>query len=350
MHILHINLARGFRGGERQTALLIEGLEKTYPSLQQSLIIRSDSPLPEVLAKKTSVNIIKIKQPYIAYIFGIKKEFDIVHAHDAKACHLAYLLSLRTFAPYMITRRMDRAPRANWFTHKVYQHAFHVVSLSSAIDKIIRAYQSGLTCSVIPSMAANLPTEPLTITNIRKSYPNKILIGQVGALVERHKGQQYTIEAARRLEATHPHLHFLLIGDGADESTLKQKARGLTNIEFVGFKSNIGDYLRALDIFLFPSLQEGLGSTLLDAMEASLPIVAAEVGGIPDLIRHKENGLLVPPQDALAIANAILELVGNRPLARNLGEQGNVEVALYSPAIISQRYMEVYKTICDGEP
>jgi glycosyltransferase involved in cell wall biosynthesis len=199
-------------------------------------------------------------------------------------------------------------------------------------------------------MAANLTTNALTATKIRESYPNKTLIGQVGALVERHKGQQYTIEAARHLETTHPHLHFLLIGDGQDEALLKQKAQGLTNIEFIGFKSNIGDYLRALDIFLFPSLQEGLGSTLLDAMEAGLPIVAAEVGGIPDIIKHKINGLLIPPQDALAIANAILVLVKNVAFAKNLGEQGNTEVINYSPAVISQRYMDVYKTICNGEP
>jgi glycosyltransferase involved in cell wall biosynthesis len=350
MHILHINLATGFRGGERQTALLIDGLASTYPKLQQSLIIRSDSLLADILLESTRVNIIKIKQPYVAYIFGIKKQYDLVHAHDAKACHFAYLLSLRAHIPYVITRRMDRAPKVNWFTQKVYQHASHVVSLSSAIDKIINVYQSKLTTSIIPSMAANLTTNALTATKIRESYPNKTLIGQVGALVERHKGQQYTIEAARHLETTHPHLHFLLIGDGQDEAMLKQKAQGLTNIEFVGFKSNIGDYLRALDIFLFPSLQEGLGSTLLDAMEASLPIVASEVGGIPDLIKHEKNGLLVPPQDALAIANAILLIAENKPLAKSLGEQGNIDVVNYTPAVISQRYMEVYESICSGEP
>jgi glycosyltransferase involved in cell wall biosynthesis len=350
MHILHINLATGFRGGERQTALLIGGLANAHPKLQQSLIIRSDSLLADVLTTSARVNVIKVKRPYVAYIFGLKKEFDIVHAHDAKACHFAYLLSLRRHIPYIITRRMDRAPKANWFTQKVYRHAAHIVSLSSAIDKIINAYQSNLTTSIIPSMAANLPTELLAINKIRGSHPNKTLIGQVGALVERHKGQQYTIEAARHLETTHPHLHFLLIGDGQDEALLKQKAQGLTNIEFIGFKSNIGDYLRALDIFLFPSLQEGLGSTLLDAMEAGLPIVAAEVGGIPDIIKHKINGLLIPPQDALAIANAILVLVKNVAFAKNLGEQGNTEVINYSPAVISQRYMDVYKTICNGEP
>ena len=346
MHILHINLAKGFRGGERQTALLIDGIANAYPSIKQSLVIRSDSPLPNALKNSTRINIIRVKRPSIAYIFGLKKEFDVIHAHEAKACHFAYLLSMWANTPFIITRRMDRAPKNDWFTHKVYQHASHIVSLSSAIDKIINAYQSELNTSIIPSMAAALQTNTSSIAKIRETYPKKILIGHVGALVERHKGQQYIIEAARHLETMHPHLHFLLIGEGQDELTLKQKAQGLSNIEFVGFKSNVGDYLSALDVFVFPSLQEGLGSTLLDAMEASLPIIASEAGGIPDIIKHKKNGLLIPPRDSLAIVEALLLLLENKSLAKELGEQGKTETKLYSPAVISQRYMEIYKTIC----
>jgi glycosyltransferase involved in cell wall biosynthesis len=349
MHILHINLAKGFRGGERQTALLIDGLANAYPKLQQSLIIRSNSPLSDALTKSTRVNIIRVKRPTTAYLLGLKKEFDIVHAHEAKACHFAYLLSLCKNIPYILTRRMDRAPKTNWFTKKVYQHSSHIVSLSSAIDRIINNYQSNLSTSIIPSMAANLPTNTLSIAEIRKSYPEKTLIGHVGALVQRHKGQQYIIEAARHLETTHPHLHFLLIGEGQDEAILKLQAKGLTNIEFLGFKSNIGDYLCALDIFIFPSLQEGLGSTLLDAMEASLPIIASIAGGIPDIIKHEKNGLLIPPQDYLAIVNAVLLLVENKSLAETVGKQGKAEATQYSPYVISQRYMEIYKTICDSK-
>jgi glycosyltransferase involved in cell wall biosynthesis len=349
MHILHINLATGFRGGERQTALLIDGLANAYPELEQSLIIRSDSPLPDALTKSTRVNIIRVKQPYVAYIFSLKKEFNIIHAHEAKACHFAYLLSMRSNTPYIITRRMDRAPKTNWFTQKVYQQASHVVSLSSAINQIINNYHSKLNTSIIPSMAASLPFNALSIAKIRESYPKKTLVGHVGALVERHKGQQYIIEAARHLQATQPHLHFLLIGEGQDEAILKQQAKGLTNIEFIGFKLNVGDYLRALDIFIFPSLQEGLGSTLLDAMEANLPIIASKVGGIPDIIKHEKNGILIPSRDSLAIANAILLLLSNNTLAKTLGNQGKIEVVKYSPAVISQRYMEAYKIIYNSE-
>jgi glycosyltransferase involved in cell wall biosynthesis len=345
MHILHINLATGFRGGERQTALLIDGLANAYPKLQQSLIVKCGSPLPAALTSINRVNIIRVKQPTIAYIFGLKKEFDIVHAHEAKACHFAYLLSVWTNTPYIITRRMDRAPKTNWFTQKVYQHASHIVSLSSAIDKIINNYLSGLNTSIIPSMAANLPTNALSITKIRESHPQKTLIGHVGALVERHKGQQYIIEAAHHLETTHPHLHFLLIGEGQDEATLKQQAKGLTNLEFVGFKPNVGDYLRALDIFIFPSLQEGLGSTLLDAMDAQLPIIASNAGGIPDLIKHEVNGLLIEPQNTQAIIDNLLRLTQDLELAGKLAKAGKKKSTEYTPDIISKRYMNIYQSI-----
>jgi glycosyltransferase involved in cell wall biosynthesis len=84
-------------------------------------------------------------------------------------------------------------------------------------------------------------------------------------------------------------------------------------------------------------------------MEASLPIIASAAGGIPDIIKHEKNGLLIPPQDSLAIANAVVLLVENKSLAETLGKQGKAETTQYSPCVISQRYMEIYKTICDSK-
>jgi glycosyltransferase involved in cell wall biosynthesis len=345
MHIAHINLAKGFRGGERQTELLIDSLAETCPLLKQSLIVRHDSPLPSRLKSLHKINIIKVNKPYFIHALLLKEHFDIIHAHEAKACHFAHVLSKKTKCIYMMTRRMDRAPKNDWFTRKVYEECTHIVCLSSAIETIIKQYIPSLNTSIIPDMKAGLSFDEDNIKKIRNSLPKKIIVGHVGALVSNDKGQEYILQAAKILQQTHPSIHFLLVGEGSDEATLKKQAEDLKNISFVGFKNNIGDYLRAFDIFLFPSLQEGLGSTLLDAMEAKLPIIATNIGGIPDIIQHEKNGLLIESKNAQNIVDEVLSLLKKNTLAKSLAQQGLSDSVQYSPAVIGKRYMDIYKKL-----
>lgn len=344
MNILHINLARGFRGGERQTLLLIKALAEHYPNCQQALLTRYDSPLQEQAMGIKNLERIKIRRFFPWRLLNLKKH-DVIHAHEAKACHLAWLLFSMTKTPYLITRRMDRAPKNNGFTRRVYRHCGYLVSLSSAIADIMTGIYPELPNGIIPSMKASLEVNPDRVRAIRQGYPNKILAGHVGALVARHKGQDYLLEAARLLEKSRPELHFLLLGEGVDEPALKQRAAELSNVSFIGFKHNIGDYYQAFDIFLFPSLEEGLGSALLDAMDAQLPIIASRVGGIPDIIRDGENGRLIPARDATAMVNAIVELLDNNVLARKLAAQARRDAEDYQPTQISQSYMNIYQTL-----
>jgi glycosyltransferase involved in cell wall biosynthesis len=345
MHILHINLAKGFRGGERQTGLLIDGLTEAYPKIKQTLLVRDDSPLPDALKKKHKISVIKIRKPYILSIFKIKNDVDIIHAHEAKACHIAYLLAKKNNTPYIITRRMDRAPKRDWFTKNIYRNVSHIVSLSSAIETIILKQYPLAESTIIPSMNASLVAEANAVNKITQQYPNKIIVGHIGALVKKHKGQHLIIDAAKELERSHSNIQFLLLGSGKDEEALKKQAQGLKNVVFLGYHYDVGNYIRTFDIFIFPSLEEGLGSTLLDVMEAKIPIIASSAGGIPDIIRHNENGILIPPKDSSAIIDAILMLIENKKLAQQLSEKGYSEVQKYRPDTISRRYMAIYKNI-----
>jgi glycosyltransferase involved in cell wall biosynthesis len=349
MHILHINLAKGFRGGERQTSLLINGLSKQFPELQQTLMIRSGSPLPNFITND-GVKILSFRWPLIGCLFTSFKNIHLVHAHEAKACHIALLIFKIKKIPYLITRRMDRSPKINLFTKTIYKNVAQVACLSSAIEKIMQCYNRKSKTEIIPSMAASLEYKDETINEIKRHYNQQgktILIGNVGALVKKHKGQHLIIEAARIIEHRHPQVHFLLVGDGYDKDELQEQALGLSNIDFVGFKSNVGDYLRAFDIFLFPSLQEGLGSTILDAMEAQLPIIATDAGGIPDLIKNNDTGILIEPESSQAIVDAIEKLINDKKLANQLAQNGNQKVKNYSPDAISKRYMESYRHILE---
>ncbi|MCW8927219.1 MAG: glycosyltransferase family 4 protein, partial [Gammaproteobacteria bacterium] len=173
-------------------------------------------------------------------------------------------------------------------------------------------------------------------------FAGKFLIGHIGALVNYHKGQQYLIEAARKLATKYPQMHFIFLGRGKDEAWFRELAQGLDNITFEGFVDNVGDYLEVFDLFAFPSLQEGLGSILLDAMRAKLPVVASNVDGIPDLIHQGRNGLLVPVCESQALEQAIERLYRDEALRKELSEQAKVDAFDYVPEKITQRIIDLY--------
>lgn len=342
--ICHINLAKGFRGGERQTELLIRAIG-AFEDVSQTAILRKDSPLIDRLdGSCPRLDLHVVSKPYIRYAFLIRN-CSLVHAHEAKAAQFAYLSSRLYRRPYLITRRVPNPIKSNPLSRRIYVKSNRVVALSGAIRDLLVKYDSRLKPVIIPSMVSNLPFDPVSKDEIRRRFAGKFLVGHAGALVNRHKGQQFLIEAARTLQNDCPEIHFLLLGNGEDERWLRSQAIGLSNVTFEGFRENLGDYLAAFDLFVFPSLQEGLGSVLLDAMQFRLPIVASNVDGIPDIIEHAKNGMLVPPGNAAALVMAIKALYYNGQMRKVISENGYSESIRYQPRAIAERYLSIYQEI-----
>lgn len=347
MKICHINLAKGFRGGERQTLLLIEALAKR--NIKQQAVVRYDSPLINYLSE-VECDLITLRKPYWLNLFFKKIDADLVHAHEAKAAQLALLNYHFKKIPYCITRRVPNLPKQNFFNRNIYQSAAKVIALSSAIKQSLKHLMDNHSVAIIPSMFASLTSDVEKVRTIKNRYADKFIVGHIGALVNKHKGQFYLIEAARQLQQSCPQIQFILLGSGYDEQQLKQQAKGLKNIEFTGFVTDVGSYLQSFDLFAFPSLQEGLGSILLDAMQAELPIVGSDVDGIPDIIQHNENGLLVPPADSAALAKAIMTLYNDADLRCRLVQSAKQRLSDYSPANIADDYLNIYQSLLSHRP
>ncbi len=150
------------------------------------------------------------------------------------------------------------------------------------------------------------------------------VVGTIGRLVT-IKGHRYLIEAAKCVIEKAPRTVFVFIGDGDLERELEEQARALEirkNIIFAGWRSDVAEILYTFDILAFPSLNEGMGKVLVEAMVACKPIVASMVGGIVDLVKHGVNGILVPPKDSEALCRGILRLLTNKDLANQLGKCG----------------------------
>ncbi len=179
----------------------------------------------------------------------------------------------------------------------------------------------------------------------RNGFAGKLIVGHVGALDNGQKGQEFIIAVARELERSHPDVHFMLVGGGDDEAMLKAAAAGLSNITFTGFVDNVGDYLAAFDIFVLPSNREGIGSILLDAMEQGLPVVASRVGGVPDIVHHGDNGLLIDPASPAQLRDAILALRADPALRRAYGERGREFAKNFTGDVMWRKYFALYESL-----
>jgi glycosyltransferase involved in cell wall biosynthesis len=154
--------------------------------------------------------------------------------------------------------------------------------------------------------------------------PEQPVIGSV-ALLRPQKAHHVLIRAVATLVSEWPDLQVLLVGDGPEHAALERLAAELgvsDAIRFLGYRNDVPDVLRALDVAVSSSDFEGSPAAILEYMDASLPVVATAVGGVPDLIESGTHGLLVPAGDPTALASAIAEILRDRERGRAMGERG----------------------------
>lgn len=161
--------------------------------------------------------------------------------------------------------------------------------------------------------------------------PQGPVVGTVAALVP-VKGLEYFLEAARSVSSEVPRTAFVIAGGGVLEETLRKMAKDLgLDVRFLGPRKDVPLVLSALDVFVLPSLSEGMGLSIMEAMAAGLPVVATEVGGVPELVVDGSTGILVPPKDPDALAEAILECIREKGRAEEMGRRGRERVRASFP-------------------
>jgi len=338
MIITHINFAKGFRGGERQTLLLLEGLSRLNFK-QQLLIKESNSMFNQRVKYIKNLKILNISKPYLFKLHYIKNS-SIIFAHEAKAYQFAYIANMVYKIPYAITRRVDFNIKSNFFNKTMYKSAKEVICISSSVSQKVKVLDSGIITKIIPDAISELDINQKSIQSLGKRFKDKIIIGNIAAL-DKLKGQREIIEVATYYEKFNSKIHFLILGDGDDKEYLLDKSKGLSNITFEGFVDNVGDYLQIMDIFLFPTHSEGFGSILLDVMSAKIPVIANNTGGIPDIIEDNVDGLLLKTLDKESIIQKIQILLKDKELSQKLAQNAYNRLDRYTIQNIANRYKEI---------
>ena len=345
MFSLHVDTARTWRGGQNQVLLTVNGLRSIGE--RAALVAHPDGELRRRAAEGLELVPIAPKTEMdlsAAWKFSrLLKRLapDVIHAHDPHGVAMASLaLSLGAASaakggklPVLVAaRRVDFHLKGNSFSRWKYRQVDCFIAASEAIRQMLVA--DGVAADRTVTVQEGIDVEHVQAApavNVHEAFflPHGApVVGNVAALVP-HKGQRYLIEAAHLVVQQVPDARFVILGEGELREHLEKQVHEHhleKHVLLPGFRTDVLGCIKGFDLFVMSSVTEGLGTSLLDAMAAARPIVATTAGGIPEIVEDGVNGLLVPPRDAKALADAIVRALKDQTLRRKLGEAGCARV------------------------
>ncbi|ENM3911867.1 glycosyltransferase family 4 protein [Vibrio cholerae] len=341
MKICHVNLASEYHGGENQTLQLIK--QQLKMGYQLTVVANPKSPFANEVSK-LNVKLVLANHFIKAHSKSVTQECALIHVHEGRAIYWALIQHVLYNKPYIVTRRIDNQLKKKWLANLAYLKAAAIVGLSTEIVRKVKdAYPASVTYK-IPSSPVTYTVDEQSVKAIKNRFAGKFLIIH-GANMLKHKGFDITISAAKLLENSKPPIHICLLGDGPERQSLELQAEGLTNISFEGKQSNMGDWFEAADLQIHPSYTEGLGSVILEGMGSGLPVIGTNAGGIPDIIDHNSNGLLVKPGNARELAKAIISIANNEELKQQFITNGQTKLKLFDISYTANQYADVYEKV-----
>jgi glycosyltransferase involved in cell wall biosynthesis len=261
------------------------------------------------------------------------RRVDIIHAHRAHAHSLGLLASALTGRPFLVSRRVSFKPKQNWGSRVKYtnRRVTRITAVSQAVKKTLVDF--GVrpeTVEVIYSGSDPTRYGPDSDgTRIRREFgiaPDVPLVGKVANFYHGWKGHDTFLDAARKVMVDVPDTRFLLVGHRTDGEKMRELISrfGLSDrVIAAGYRTDVPDILAALDVSVnCPRAGEGLSGAVRESLAVGRPVVATDVGGNRELVRDGETGLLVPPEDATALAEAVVRLLWDGDLAAGLAANG----------------------------
>lgn len=307
-----------------------------------------------------------IRALFKLYFFMRTFRFDVVHTHVSKAGIIGRMAAKLAKVPVIV--------------HTPHGHVFHsyygffktslfkmLEKLSARVtDKIIALTEQEMnehlelgigTAKKFEVIESGIELEHFTCgkksfsrDSMREQWglkPEHRVVGTVARLVP-IKGHEFLIQAVPDIIKVHPQSRFLIVGDGERKEELRMLAEKLGVSPYVtmtGFQRDVQPFYSLMDVFVLPSLNEGMGRVILEAMSCSVPVVAAAVGGILNLVKDGETGILVPPRDASALARAVCDVLSSPEKTARLSENAKKNLDAFSAEIMVQKIEALYENL-----
>lgn len=333
-NILLITSSLRIGGEERSTLSIAKGMKENGHNVW---VMTTDGPLFSVY-EESGINVVFAnvdKRTILGVIKGVRdirrfviqNNIQIIHSQSVVPAIMAYFASrrMRGNRPKVIWHCRGIKNISYWLVGKFFNYMTDLVIVNSRFE-MNRLVKNGLSRDhvnvIYNCINVDFPHE------LKKNRNNHPVVASVSRLASQ-KGIEYFLEAAKTVLQKMPDVHFLIVGDGPLKNRLQQKAVGLgidDAVEFAGFKKDMREVYPAIDILVFPSLWEPFGNVAVEAAAYSVPVIASNVGGIPEAVADGKTGILVPPGKTDKLAEAILYLLRNPDFSHRMGQAGRERV------------------------
>lgn len=336
--ILHLCESSDTGGAESILISIVENLDKNR--FISMVCLLSDGWLKAQLDTR-HIETVVIPQPHsldLLWLFRLyrllkKRQIDVIHSHEFATNVYASFLSRVVGIPVIATTHGKNYYPDKWRRRVAYQFVAResvMVAVSADLKRFL-SERVGILPEKIQVIHNGVNLYQYVVKGINARIRDELgigtkqpVIGTVGNLFA-VKGQIYLLRACKIVADFFPNFVLLVAGEGEQLDLLEKEATTLgiaNNVRFLGFRDDVPSILEAIDIFALPSLSEGLPLAILEALALEKPVVATNVGGIPEVIEEGAVGYLVPPKNSEALADKILYLLRYPEVAIKMGKSG----------------------------
>lgn len=340
--LVHLDLERGWRGGQRQLELLLTALARE--GVRSTVIARRGEDAAARYARIPGTRVLEARGRIGALRLarGVAGP-RIYHAHTAATTPLA-VLARRAGDVALATRRLDRPATAFWL-----KRLDRAVAISASVETSLRAV--GLPPPPLVRIPSAVDLTRALAPGIRDELRARCGIdahAPLGLTVGALEPQKDPVTLAKALGRTSAKYHHVWVGGGSLREAAAAAARDAGaegRLHFAGFDPDPDRWFAAADLFVLPSVHEGLGTVLLDAFYFGVPVVGTRIPGTAELLEEGRSALLAEPGDPSGLARAVMRLAGDAGLGAALAAEGRRRVAGYGIEATAAAYLDLYREL-----
>lgn len=348
--VVHVASGREWRGGERQVWLLARELER-QGGLDQVVVTAAGGELAARL-RGDGIPLREVTwgaglDPRVVpgLLREARRPHSLLHAHDAHAVTLSGLAARLTRRPFVATRRVDFHLRRRG----LWARADRVIAISRAVAEVLVADGIARDRVVVAHSGIDLDelrrVSPLGVREALGLPPGVCVAANVAALVG-HKDQATLVRTAALLVSRFPTLHWVIAGEGPERGPLERLRAELGLERHIHLLGHVADPARLIadaNLFVMSSRDEGLGTSVLDAMALGIPVASTIAGGLPEMLQDGA-GVLVPVGRPDALAAAVARILDDAEFARATTERASAAVESFTAGRMAEAVRQVYRS------